>query len=139
MRAALVGVVALTMAFVHPAQSSFDAAVAAFERAWRGGDADAIAGMMVPEGIQLQLGSESHSLVAGRQARAAVAGFRGSRAPGRLDVQQAGEVAGDPPKGSAQFRWRTVVQGTSEEVAYTIFVELTRATGGWRISALRVF
>jgi hypothetical protein len=118
------------------AQSSFEAAASTFERAWVSGDADTIGRLMAPEGIRLQLGSESHSLVAVRQARAAVAEFRGSRADGRVEVQQS---RGEPPKGSVQYRWQTVVQGTTEAVAYTIFVELTQMQSGWRISAIRVF
>ena len=138
MRAALlIGVVAC-LGMAAP-QSTFDAAVSTFERAWASGDGDAIAGMMDPAGIRLQLGSESHALVAERQARAAVSAFRSARERGQLELRQAEEAAGEPPKGSAEFAWRTVVRGTSEQVVYTIFVELTRTSGGWRISAIRVF
>jgi hypothetical protein len=120
-------------------QSSLDAATAAFDRAWRTGDAATIASMMEPDGIRLELGQESHTLVAGRQARAAVSEFRGSRSAGTLELQQAGPLGGDPSKGSATFRWQTVVQGTSESVQYTIFVEFTRTPASWLISAIRVF
>jgi hypothetical protein len=121
-------------------QSSLDAAISAFDRAWRSGDAGTIAGMMEPEGIRLQLGEESHSLVAGRQARAAVAQFRGARSAGTLELQQAaGPLGGDSSRASAAFRWQTVVQGTSENVQYTIFVEFTRTPTSWLISAIRVF
>jgi hypothetical protein len=135
-KALLVGILACVGFTV---QSPFDAAVSAFERAWLSGDADGIAGMLDPAGIRLQLGSESHARVAGRQARAAVAGFRDGRSGGQVELRQAAEVPGDPPRGSAEFGWRTVVQGTSEQVVYTIFVEMTRASEGWRISGIRVF
>jgi hypothetical protein len=120
-------------------QSSLDQATAAFDRAWRSGDAGSIAAMMEPEGIRLQLGEENHSLVAGRQARAAVAQFRGARSAGTLELQQAGALGGDPSRGTAEFRWQTVVQGTSENVRYTIFVEFNRTQASWLISAIRVF
>ena len=138
MRAVLLIGVALCLG-AAASQSTFDAAVSTFERAWLSGSADDVAAMMEPAGIRLQLGSESHALVGGRQARAAVSEFRGARERGEMELRQAEEVAGDPPKGSAQFGWRTVVRGTSEPVVYTIFVELTRVSGGWRISAIRVF
>lgn len=120
-------------------QNTLDQATAAFDRAWRSGDAGAIAEMMEPEGIRLQLGDENHSLVAERQARAAVAQFRGARSAGTLELQQAGPLGGDPSRGVASFRWQTVVQGTSENVQYTIFVEFNRTPTSWLISAIRVF
>jgi hypothetical protein len=139
MRAVLLLSAVLCIGAMLPGQSSFDLAAAAFDRAWRAGDADAIAGMLAPEGIRLQLGNESHSQVAGRQARAAISGFLGARAAGRVEMRRAEEAGGEPPKGSAEFRWQTVVQGTSEPVLYTLFVELTRGENRWRISAIRVF
>jgi ketosteroid isomerase-like protein len=136
MRALLLTLAALSLGAWTTQQSSLDQAIATFDRAWRSGDAGAIASMMDPEGIRLQLGEESHSLVAGRQARAAVAMFREARAAGTLELQQA--AGGDASRASAVFRWQTVVQGTSENVQYTIFVEFTRTPTSWLISAIRV-
>jgi hypothetical protein len=138
MRALLLPLAVLTLGAWSVTQNTLDQATAAFERAWRSGDVGTIAGMMEPEGIRLQLGSESHSLVAERQARAAVAQFRGARSAGTLELQQAAPLGGDPSRGSAVFRWQTVVQGTSENVQYTIFVEFTRTPTSWLISAIRV-
>ena len=138
-RALLLTMTVLALAAWTQGQNSLDQATAAFDRAWRSGDAGSIAGMMEPEGIRLQLGPESHSLVAGRQARAAVQQFRGARSAGTLELQQAGPLGGDPSRGTAEFRWQTVVQGTSENVQYTIFVEFTRTPTSWLISAIRVF
>jgi hypothetical protein len=139
MRALLLTLTVLLSGAWTVGQNTLDQATAAFDRAWRSGDVGAIAGMMEAEGIRLQLGEESHSLVAGRQARAAVAQFRGSRSAGTLELQQAGPLGGDPSRGVASFRWQTVVQGTSENVQYTIFVEFNRTPTSWLISAIRVF
>lgn len=121
------------------AQSPAGRVAATFGEAWRARDADRIGSMLAPDGIRLQLGSESHSRVAGRQARAAISAFLGERSGGRLELQRSSELGGEPPKGSAEFRWETVVQGTSEPVVYTIFVELTRAGDSWWVSEIRVF
>lgn len=122
-----------------PDQSALDGAAVAFARAWGRGDADGVAGALAPDGIRLHLGGVGHAMVSGRQARAAVAEFLASRASGRLETRSVSELGGDPPRGSAEYRWQTVVHGTSESVGYTIFVGFTRANGGWRISEIRVF
>lgn len=122
-----------------PSQSGLDAAAAQFQRAWSARDADAIASALAPEGIRLQLAGERHPLLSGRQARAAIAEFLASRAGGRVEAREVRELGGEPPRGSAEFRWQTVVQGTSEPVTHTIFVEFVRGGSGWRITQIRVF
>lgn len=139
MKALLAVLTLLAVAAPLRAQAAFQQATVQFDRAWRSADADGIAGMLASGGIVLQLLEESHSQVAGRQARAALSAFLGARERGSLEMMRAGELGGEPPKGSAEFQWRTVVQGTSEPVVYTLFVELTREGDRWHVSAIRVF
>jgi hypothetical protein len=77
-------------------------------------------------------------MLAGRQARAALAEFLASRSSGRLDEQRSGELGGTPARGSAEFRWQTVVDGTSEAMVHAIFVGFTRDGTSWRITEIRV-
>jgi len=138
-RSAFFLVVALCLGAATARQSELDSAAVAFSRAWSAGNAEAIAGALVPEGIRLQLGGETHMGLPSRQARAALTEFLSSRATGRLDPPRVAELGGEPRRGSAEFRWQTVVRGTSEPLSHTIFVGFTRVGNGWRISEIRVF
>jgi ketosteroid isomerase-like protein len=120
-------------------QSDLGAAAAAFAHAWRSSDADAIVAALAPEGVRLQLVGERPAGLPARQARAALSEFLGSRASGRLEEPRLQELGGTPPMGLAEFRWQTVVQGTSEPMRHTIFVGFTRGDAGWRINEIRVF
>jgi hypothetical protein len=130
---------ALGVASPVRAQADLDSAASAFARAWRSNDADAIVAALAPDGVRLQLVGERASGVPARQARAALSEFLGSRATGSLDGPRLQELGGTPERGAAEFRWQTVVKGTSEPMMHTIFVGFTRGDAGWRIDEIRVF
>ena len=53
-------------------------------------------------------------------------------------MTQVEEVGGDPPKGYAEIRWESRIQGTSDVLARTVFVAFVSEDGGWRVTELRV-
>jgi hypothetical protein len=131
--------VVLGLAAPVQAQSDLGSAAATFARAWRSNDAGAIVDALAPDGVRLQLVGERPAGLPARQARAALSEFLGSRATGGLEGPRLQELGGTPERGSAEFRWQTVVQGTSEPMVHTIFVGFTRIGAGWRINEIRVY
>ena len=121
------------------AQAELGAAAASFARAWRSNEVDAIVATLAPDGVRLQLVGERPAGVPARQARAALSEFLGTRATSGLEGPRLQELGGTPERGAAEFRWQTVVRGTSEPTTHTIFVGFTRGDAGWRINEIRVF
>ena len=132
-------VFALSVAAPVQAQSDLGGAATAFARAWRSRDADAIVSILAPDGVRLQLVGERAAGLPARQARAALSEFLGARTSGSLDGPRLQELGGMPPRGTAEFRWQTVVQGTTEPMTHTVYVAFTRVDAGWRINEIRVF
>jgi hypothetical protein len=131
--------IALTVAAPARAQSELSRAAAAFGQAWRARDVDAIVAVLAPDGVRLQLVGERSAGLPARQARAALSEFLTVRSQGSIQDQGAQELGGTPPVGRAEFRWQTVVQGTTESMTHTIFVSFIRVEAGWRITEIRVF
>jgi hypothetical protein len=131
--------VVLSAAAPVQAQSDLGAAAASFAQAWRSKNAETIVSTLAPEGLTLQLVGERAAGLQARQARAALSEFLGSRATGRLEGPRLQELGGAPERGSAEFNWQAVVQGTSEPMTHTVFVGFQRVGAGWRIYEIRVF
>jgi hypothetical protein len=62
----------------------------------------------------------------------------GSREVVVTRVSRVEEVGGDPPKGYAEIRWESRIQGTSDVLARTVFVAFVTEDDGWRVTELRV-
>jgi uncharacterized protein (TIGR02246 family) len=124
---------------VHAQSPDLSGAAATFGRAWRARDAETIVQALAPDGVRLQLVGERPAGLPARQARAALSEFLAARSQGSLQDLGVQELGGTPPVGRAEFRWQTVVQGTTEPMTHTIFVSFTRGDGVWRINEIRVF
>lgn len=112
---------------------------AAFEFAglWGGEVAD-LEGSLSPSGVRLQWEAHQVGSLDPRHAMASIREYLGSREGAGVRVTRVQEVGGEPPKGYAEIRWKSRIQGTSDLVVRTVFVAFVSEDGMWRVSELRV-
>lgn len=107
--------------------------------AWARQDARALEAMLAPAGITLRLDSQSRTGVSARQARASLEAFFGRHGGGETRVRRSAALGGDPPRGLVELDWSTAPRGSSEPLAYVIFLGLLRGDDErWRVVEIRV-
>lgn len=120
------------------AQSALDQAARDFAEAWRSHDIRAVRDALDHGGVRLRLDGSDHGWLETPQAVAAIDGLLGRLSGGRVRTHRTESLGGDPPRGYTELRWVTVARGTTQPLAYTVFVGFTRREEGWRVDEIRV-
>jgi len=115
-----------------------DRAVERVAGAWSDGDLAALHELLDAAGVRFRDAAGEHGRLDPRKARAVVRRLWSEHRGGRVLVERSAVVGGSPTRGFAHLRWRTVPEGTSEPVSYTLFVGMVHGPAGWRIYELRV-
>ena len=118
-------------------QSLADAA-SAFAGLWGGGGVSGLEGSMSRSGVRLQWEGRQVGSLDPQHAVASIREYMGSREAAGTRVTRVEAVGGEPPKGYAEIRWESRIQGTSDVVARTVFVAFVSENGAWRVTELRV-
>ena len=108
-----------------------------FASLWASANTAALAGMLSPDGIRLNLAERGHASVGVRQASAALREFHEAHRPGRAMVTRVSGVEGRPPRGFAEVDWQTTTEN-GESMTYSLFVVFLQDGGGWWVSEIRV-
>src|SRR5690606_2223162 len=96
---------------------------------WGRGDAEGVADLLAAGTVRLQLDAERALTVGERQARAALQEFLARRPGGRVRIERAQALGGNPPQGSVELVWEVAPPGSSGAVRYVVFVGLVREEG----------
>lgn len=117
---------------------SLEEAASAFARRWGAGEVSSLEESLSRGGVRLQWEARQVGSLDPRHAGASIREYLGSREGVATRVTRVEEVGGDPPKGYAEIRWESRIQGTSDVLARTVFVAFVSEDGGWRVTELRV-
>ena len=124
-----------TRAQSAPQQAPIAAVAAA--GSWSAGDADAIAQVLSPAGVALQLFGESHPAAGVRQARTALAELLGR--DGSARVVRVEMLGGAPQRGFAELSWEVSAPGSPEGLRNVVFLGFVLEGDSWKIAEIRVF
>jgi len=117
---------------------SLEDAASTFAGLWGAGEVSSLEGHLSPAGVRLQWETRQVGSLGHRHAAASIREYLGSREGVGTRVTRVEEVGGEPPKGYAEIRWESRIQGTSDVLERTVFVAFTSEDGGWRVTELRV-
>ena len=117
---------------------SLEAAASAFASRWGAGDVSSLEGSLSHGGVRLQWEARQVGSLDPRHAVASMREYMGSREGVSTGVTRVEEVGGEPPKGYAEIRWESRIQGTSDVLARTVFVAFVSEDGRWRVTEVRV-
>lgn len=104
--------------------------------AWQEGDAEAVAELLSPQGVALELPGSSNPAVRPQQARAALDRVFREHRPGPVEVVEVRQLGGTPEQGLARLAWRPGRGGTVPQMP--IFLALQRTAGGWTVTEVRL-
>jgi hypothetical protein len=117
---------------------SLEDAAASFANRWGAGEVASLEGSLSPAGVRLQWEARQVGSLDPRHAVASIREYLGRREGVSTRVTRVEEVGGEPPKGYAEIRWESRIQGTSDILARTVFVAFTSENDRWQVTELRV-
>ena len=124
---------------IQVAGNPMEAAALQFARAWAGGSSGAVAGVLTPRGVRLQLDEASHTGLSSRQASAAIREFLRSFDEVEAALMRATLVADATDRGSAVIQWSARMAGTSQRVDRILFLGLVRVEPDrWQVDEVRL-
>ena len=113
-------------------------AAAGFATQWAAGDVSGLQARFSQGGVRVQWEARPLGALSPRRAGASIQEYLENREAASARVSRTGEVGGDPPRGFAEIRWESRVQGVSETVTRTVFVAFVYEDDTWRVAELRV-
>ena len=117
---------------------SLEEAASTFARRWGAAEVSSLEGSFSRGGVRLQFEARQVGTLDPRHAEASLREYLRSREGVASRVTRVEEVGGDPPKGYAEIRWESRIQGTSDVLVRTVFVAFVSEDGGWLVTELRV-
>ncbi len=117
---------------------SLEEASAEFARRWGAGEVSSLERSLSRSGVRLQWEARRVGSLDRRHAGASIREYLASRQGLATSVTRVEEVEGDPPRGYAEIRWESRIEGTSDILARTVFVAFRAEGDGWHVTEVRV-
>lgn len=115
-----------------------EVAAVGFAEAFASASEEALAELLSPGGIHLQINGSSRAGLSSRQAVASLMEFLRLYDGSQTLVSRAAPLDGSPERAFAEVFWTARAAGTSDKVALTLFLGLREDEDGWKIDEVRV-
>jgi hypothetical protein len=117
---------------------NLEEAAAQFAAQWAVGNVSQLQSCFSQSGARIQWEARPLGAFSPQRASASILEYLENREAASARVSRIGEVGGEPPRGFAEIRWESRIQGMSEMVTRTVFVAFVYEDGVWRVAELRI-